>query len=65
MLANGVIVAPPENEGADLANVTARPRAEEMLKWFGESGWTPMEDGFKAAFDAVRDGLGPVTHITF
>lgn len=58
-----ILPDPPENEGADLANITARPRAEEVLKWFGESGFTPMEYGLKVLCDAIRDEVGFVSHL--
>lgn len=45
-----------------MANVVGRPRAEECLRWFGESGWTPMEDGLRRMFDVIREGKIQATH---
>lgn len=42
---------PPENEGLDLANVLAKPRAEELLKWVKGSGWTSYKESLKNTCD--------------
>ncbi|KAK5129956.1 hypothetical protein LTR08_002673 [Meristemomyces frigidus] len=42
---------PPENEGEDLTTVTARPRAEALLKWFGRPGWRPEEESLREICD--------------
>ncbi|CAJ2513042.1 Uu.00g011610.m01.CDS01 [Anthostomella pinea] len=44
---------PPENEGKDMANVTARPRAEELLKWLGRPGFRPLEESLKEVCDTM------------
>ena len=45
---------PPRNEGVDLANVTAQPRAEELLRWLGQPGWRPMDESLKECINALR-----------
>ncbi|KAK5128979.1 hypothetical protein LTR85_000312 [Meristemomyces frigidus] len=44
---------PPENEGHDMANVTARPRAEALLKWLGQPGFRPMDESLKENCDLM------------
>lgn len=42
---------PPENEGEDLVNILARPRAEQLLKWVKGSGWTDQKQSIKNCCD--------------
>jgi len=44
---------PPENEGEDQANITAKPRAEELLRWTGVDGWTSYKDSMKLVTDTL------------
>lgn len=44
---------PPENEGENKANILARPRAEELLKWVKGSGWTDYKESLKYACDPL------------
>lgn len=44
---------PPENEGEDWSNVTAKPRAEELLRWTGVDGWTSYKDSMKLVTDTL------------
>jgi len=45
---------PPPNEGRDEAVITARPRAEAMLKWLGQpAGWRPMEESVRETVDLM------------
>ncbi len=34
-----------------MANVTGRPRAENLLKWLGTDGFRPMEESMKEVCD--------------
>jgi hypothetical protein len=43
----------PENEAEDKANVTARGRAEELLKWISGKGWTSFKDSLKLVTDTL------------
>jgi hypothetical protein len=47
-----------EDQGEDLANVTAAPRAEALLKWFGKLGWTPVEESLKECCDTMGPCVG-------
>lgn len=44
---------PPANEGEFLANVLARPRAEELLKWVKGDGWTGYKESLKLTCDTM------------
>lgn len=45
---------PPENEQEFLANIVARPRAEELLKWVKGSGWATYEESLRKMCDPWR-----------
>jgi len=44
---------PPENEGENLYKITARDRAEELLRWTGAGGWTSYKDSIKLVCDTL------------
>jgi nucleoside-diphosphate-sugar epimerase len=44
----------PKDEAEDKANVTAKPRAEELLKWISGKGWTSYRDSIKLVTDTLR-----------
>jgi nucleoside-diphosphate-sugar epimerase len=49
---NRTFPEPMPNEGRDMSNITARPKAEGYLKWLHGKGWTPMEESMRAAVES-------------
>lgn len=43
---------PMPNEGIDMSNITARPKAEGYLKWLHGQGWVPMEQSIRSLVDS-------------
>jgi hypothetical protein len=43
----------PKDEAEDLTNVTARARAEKLLKWIAGKGWTSYKDSIKLITDTL------------
>jgi nucleoside-diphosphate-sugar epimerase len=47
----------PKDEGEDLANVTGKARAEELLKWIAGKRWTSYKDSIKLVTDTLIQSL--------
>jgi nucleoside-diphosphate-sugar epimerase len=47
------VVAAPKDEAEILVNLTARPRAEELLRWIAGKGWTSYKDSIQLVTDTL------------